>query len=103
VRQSGEIQHVLRQGRILNIVLGWTHWTQGRREGGQGGHVPPEIPMLKKIQGFLVNTLFQWFLAYMSPSYKPPYSHQGSAAGPAGGLSPVPRFCPSETNFWLRR
>jgi len=56
--------------------------------------------MLKKIDGSLVNTLLQWFLAYIyaaSGGFAPdPY--QGSAPvplDPAGGLlSPVPWFCP---------
>ena len=71
---------------------------QGCREGGV--HVPPEIPMLKKILGLLVNVLLQMLLAYQL--LVDPY--QGTAPGPRWWTyvpSPTVLF-PYETNFWLR-
>ena len=91
--------------------LSYTPWNwmvdfRGVGKGGQGGHVLPEIPMLKKKLGeFLVNALLQLLLAHMSSAsgdFAPP--HQGSAPGPCWGTSvPSPLvLSPSETNFWLR-
>jgi len=71
----------------------------GRREGGgQGGHVPPEIPMLENSLGVLVNTLLQWLLAYMSSAsggFKTPTIGLCSWT-PLGDFCPQsdPRFCP---------
>jgi len=59
---------------------------------------PPEMPMLKKIGVFFVNTLVQWLLACLqqTPTRALPLDLAG------GLLPPVPVLSPSETNFWLR-
>jgi len=74
---------------------------QGRREGGGlGGHVPPEIPMLKKLGRGLVNALLQLLLA---ASASPPDPTRVLPLDTAGGLVPSPPVLSrSETNFWLR-
>jgi len=76
-----------------HCILSFYH--QGRREGGT---CPPEIPMLKKIYGFLVNILLQWFLAYISSASRgfAPEPHP-SAPGPRWGTSvPTSQSSPSK-------
>jgi len=62
---------------------------------GDKGDMSPRKFHAENFRGFLVNTLLQWLLAYMSSASGGfvPRPHQGSAPGPAGRLlSPVPRF-----------
>ena len=56
---------------------------------------PPEIPMLKKIWGVLVNALLQLLLAYTSSAFGGFASrpHQGSAPG----VTPLGDFCPHQS------